>query len=413
MFFGRIIKLVAAIVVAGGVWAVDSARPASASDLSANRPSSNRWPDGQGSPSDIRRRVSEPAQDPVCPECAIRFDTVATFGSLDDADWFPEEPRTMARDGLGRLYLAFPNLGQLLVFDSAGGALPPIGRRGEGPGEYQLPYLVRIARSDSVAVFDYAGQLSLLGPAGELAMRSGPVRLGMVMDLLVTGDGTVVFSSISGFSGGSSGEKPVVGVFSVYDMRESVITRSFESPGATVPAQDDGRFYMGASRHPDRFWATPTGRYEMVEYGVDGTVARRVARDPAWMRVRPPEDGNVPPLSAIRGLTEWDGQLWTVGRSVGDDWVRYFNHEAFERWEGGGAPVDYSTFMRSIVEVVDIDTGRLVTSAYMPGLVLALFPDLHVASYREDEAGVPFITVFRMSLAGRPEEGGLSEHRPR
>ena len=99
-----------------------------------------------------------PDDDPTCPDCTIQFDLVMTVGSLDGPDWLPGEPYSVARDSRGRLYLAFPMQGLLPVFDSAGQPLPPVGRSGEGPGEYQLAHLVRVGRADTLNVSYCRGQ---------------------------------------------------------------------------------------------------------------------------------------------------------------------------------------------------------------------------------------------------------------
>ena len=338
--------------------------------------------------------------EPTCLDCAIRFDLVATLGSLDSADWLPGAPRTMARDSRGRFYLAFPNLGHVLVFDSAGNMLPRVGRSGRGPGEYHLPYLVRIARSDSIVVFDFGRQLSLVNPMGRFEKRSGPVLVD-AMDLLVTGDGTVVFS---GAALSSTANRPN-GVFSVYDADGADIEHSFHSPDGPVGGLRPLRFYLGPSRHSDRFWATPVDRYEMMEYGIDGTLVRRITRSPSWLRIREAINEAVPPFSTIWGLAEENDQIWTVGRGTVDNWSRYWNEDVLKSSEEAGRNlIDQWSLYTSIVEVVDVDTGRLVTYANIPGLVLALFPDLYVASYRENEAGVPFIDIHRMALT-RPRNG--------
>ena len=77
-----------------------------------------------------------------------------------------------------------------------------------------------------------------------------------------------------------------------------------------------------------------------------------------------------------------------------------WNREISRELEAGTRQLDEGRLYRSVVEVVDIETGQLIASARVPGLVVTLLPDQHVVTYREDEAGVPFVDVFRMTLSG-------------
>ena len=125
---------------------------------------------------------------------------------------------------------------------------------------------------------------------------------------------------------------------------------------------------------------------------------------PGWMRRLPSEDGFPAPSANIYGISEADGRLWIVGQHPVEDWTLYWNREINRELEA--REIDEAKLYRSVVEVVETETGRLVSSASVPGLVVTLLPDQHVATYREDEAGVPFLDVFRMTVS-RPG-GGLA-----
>ncbi len=337
--------------------------------------------------------------DCTCPECEVELDHVMTVGSLDGPDWFPEQPRTVARDSRGRLYLAFPMLEHLPVFDAAGQSLPPIGRGGEGPGEYQLPYLVRVDQSDTVLVVDWTHQLSVVTPSGEFVRRSHvPVE---AVDFLVTGEGSVVFSG--GWMGEDDGGRGKV--FHVFNRHSAAVETSFhvrETESGSWPR----RFHLGPAGDPDRFWtvASDGDRYEVMQFATDGTLIRRFERNPAWLRSLPPDGDLQPPPSNVFGLSESNGHLLIIGRHPIDDWTRYWNQEVFgEDGEASPSELQYTRLYRSVVEVVDVETGQLITSGRIPGLVFALLPDLHVAAYREDDGGVPYVDAFRMTVVGTPD----------
>lgn len=331
----------------------------------------------------------------TCPDCVIALDLVTTVGALDGPGWIPGRPRAAARDSRGRLFLTFSRTDHVLVFDSAGRPLPPVGRSGEGPGEYRSAYLVEVGRSDTVMVFDFTQQLSFVAPSGRFVRRSrAPVS---AVDLILTGDGNVVFSATPPAVVGDA----EVTILHVFDPAEQGVARSFH----THRIEDGGfapRFHVAAARDPDRFWTAfrPGDRYEVIQYATDGTATRQFTRSPSWIRPLPSEDGIPAPDANLYGIAEANGRLWIVGRHPAEDWNRYLNREANREVEAGIREIDANRLYRSVVEVVDIETGQLVVSARVPGLVVTLLPDQHVATYREDEAGVPFVDVFRMTLAG-------------
>ena len=330
---------------------------------------------------------------PTCPECVIQLDLVTTIGSLDGPDWIPGRPFSIARDSRGRIHMAYPWEGLVPVFDAEGLPLPPIGRSGEGPGEYQNPYLVRVGRSDTVMVIDASGQLSIVTPSGSYVRRMRvPVQ---AVDFLVTDGSGIVFSEQPGIVRAEATEATIFHVFNPVD---AVVERSFH----TLQVEGGGappRFRLASAREPDRFWAIPGNGYEVTQYTVDGAVTRQFTRNPSWMRRPPSKDGIFSPRPGIHGVLEVEGRLWVAGRHATEDWARYWTREVFgEDREATAEELQYSKVYRSVVEVLDIETGRLITSASVPGLVLALLPDRHVATYREDDAGVPYVDVYRITV---------------
>ena len=75
----------------------------------------------------------------TCPDCVITLDTVATLSGPDLQVSFAPG---VAMDRRGRFLLTTARP-EILVFDSTGTFLRTVGRRGEGPGEYEM--LIHIA----------------------------------------------------------------------------------------------------------------------------------------------------------------------------------------------------------------------------------------------------------------------------
>jgi len=262
--------------------------------------------------------------------------------------------------------------------------------------------LVRVGKSDTVMVLDFNRQLSVVAPSGGFVRRSHvPVS---AADSLVMGDGSVVFSESPPTMPGDT-EATIFHVFNPgQDIAEVSFHRVEIKGGGGAP-----RFYIFSAQESDRFWTASDAddRYEVMLYASDGTLVRRFARDPAWLRPLPTEDYLAPPRAYIADLVVVEDRVWIAGRHPVEEWTRYWNREIFGegRGEVSAREIEFTRLYRSVVDVVDIETVQLVTSARVPGLVLGLLPPLHVATYREDDAGVPYVDVFRMTFDSRPSGG--------
>ncbi|HEX6644944.1 MAG TPA: 6-bladed beta-propeller [Gemmatimonadales bacterium] len=70
----------------------------------------------------------------------------------------------------GRIVIANTGTSELRIFDSTGSHLRTIGRRGNGPGEYQGALALTVVGADSLVVHDGGnGRFTILGDAGEYA----------------------------------------------------------------------------------------------------------------------------------------------------------------------------------------------------------------------------------------------------
>lgn len=103
----------------------------------------------------------------ACGTCRIRITAAGALGEIGDSILLMAMP-IIERDRRGRLYATAPNFrGQeIILFDSAGTIVRPVGRGGDGPGEYRSVWDMQVGPGDSlfvghgltVTVFDSAGQ---------------------------------------------------------------------------------------------------------------------------------------------------------------------------------------------------------------------------------------------------------------
>jgi hypothetical protein len=100
-------------------------------------------------------------------------------GSIDDPATALTAFRSLEVGRDGRIYTLHPEEGRIRVHDRQGIPLPPIGRQGEGPGEFTRPSVMGV-HADSVWVLDFGNyRFSYFDSAGAfLTSKAVPVDLG-------------------------------------------------------------------------------------------------------------------------------------------------------------------------------------------------------------------------------------------
>ncbi len=83
-----------------------------------------------------------------CPSCSIVIDSVVTL----EGAYFVGPSTTLARHATGTFYLVDASDGLLKVYGSDGRFVRQLGRRGAGPGEYEMVRNVLVAPDGSIQV---------------------------------------------------------------------------------------------------------------------------------------------------------------------------------------------------------------------------------------------------------------------
>lgn len=103
----------------------------------------------------------------------------------------------------GDVFASQPSLGEVTVFSRDGSFSGTVGRRGDGPGEFQNPGAVRF-RADTLTVLDFQSGISLFAPDGQFLHRvfftldPPPGRSFPLRPITLLSDGTVgCFSPVS------------------------------------------------------------------------------------------------------------------------------------------------------------------------------------------------------------------------
>ena len=100
--------------------------------------------------------------EPTCGACRITLTTFATLGDTDGPGALANIPYGVRVDGRDRIWLwGGDNAGGPSIYDANGKFLRVSGRRGQGPGEFEMITDVITLPGDSVLVVDYNRRATL------------------------------------------------------------------------------------------------------------------------------------------------------------------------------------------------------------------------------------------------------------
>jgi hypothetical protein len=203
-------------------------------------------------------------------DAGIRLDPIVEIGDRDGQGYIGR-PVTLTQDSQGRIWVVSEESDhRISVFDRSGRFEREVGRRGEGPEEFQNITAVVAVPGDTIVAFDNRNRRRVAITADGVVVRAEPVDI------------------------------------SVYSAQVGADVASWAGDGSV--------------------WLTPAFEYRLERWSATGEPLERWSREAEWMppgqpwRAATPE---VPPTPTIRILTVDDaGRIWT-GITVGEpDWAR-------------------------------------------------------------------------------------------
>lgn len=214
----------------------------------------------------------------------------------------------------GRIYVADDLNWRISVFDGSGRLLRRVGRRGQGPGEFERPWYLAVDRLDSLFVWDGAlARISVFGPDFRF-VRSFDAPGWAVSGFSVRADGTLL---VGAFAPGAAGSIHVLS-------RQGRLLRSF-GPSVDVGGIPAGfvSSLLGGSADESEEGIVYSRRspYELIFFDRAGQRRRSCRGDPRW---------TTPPRSVVRTgsgqqALEWRRFVHSVGAlSLGEGY--YLNH---------------------------------------------------------------------------------------
>lgn len=310
-----------------------------------------------------------------------------------------------SRDSKGRYFHnAIQEPYRIRIYDRSGTLVDSLGTRGGGPGEFEVIYGLLHGPADTLIVFDnVAGRVTRVAPDGSLA---GTGRLGIQSwrgPAIYLGDGRFVFSARI-----ATRERAGYPIH-VANLGGEIVA----SFGTLQPVYRRDQPYLDRrviGRAPNGgVWSAHFSRYRMELWDAQLQLRRTVDRDVDWFEtweeaatLRVPRDQ--PPRPYIRAVQQDSSErLWVVLAVAGDHWAEAVGEDLVTPTGVRTFRVtDPTTYRHTVVEVIDLRTGRLLASTRLAIDFVRFFPDGQILSYREDALGNPYLDVWELTVTNPP-----------
>ena len=311
----------------------------------------------------------------TCADCAIILDTVVTIGGLSGPGLHViDRFSSVAADRRSRFLISSGLGAEISVFDSTGKFLRTVGRRGEGPGEYESIRHIAVGPR-YIHVFDH-GRTMLDHDFAVVRTDRFP---GAIDYSVVRSDDEVVFAA--------DVPTPESVGHQLHVLRPSGELVSYGYDGAVYPSPLATRstWVSPMAGNDDTVWIFPnfTNRLVRWDLGQEPMVGRVFERRVAEFDAD--TSSNEAAMLDDRGLWimwhTWDPE-WTRTAHLGDP----MPSEPPRRWLDGW------------LDLVDPATGRTIARHHQDG-VFRCFAAGYVVAYHETDAGVPFLHILKLRLS--------------
>lgn len=181
-------------------------------------------------------------------------------------------------DSDGNIYILDPQNHRILKFGKDGKLIWKTGRKGQGPGEFQNPYKIRVKNKDTIAVLDEE-QIHFFSQDGKF-LRT--LKIGKwIGDFEFLRDGRIFLSLLPKGQAGYTAE---------YYSEDGKFISKFPAEYFYGPKFSPNLGASGGSAgfvlSDDRLFLCLPDKYEIREYDLNGNLLRKIRRD---LPINPPE----------------------------------------------------------------------------------------------------------------------------
>jgi hypothetical protein len=322
-----------------------------------------------------------------CATCRVEFTPVATLGKRSDPGGIAEA-FALDQDSRGRFFAVSYDF-QVLVYDGRGTLIKTLGRRGPGPGEFNVgmaaQLLPRVGRGDSLFVFQLLTQnVTVFSPDLVYARTMKTAAFNNVRSITALPDGRWLIS------GASRAPASIGRELHIMDSM-GAIKRSFGPEQAMTPSNP---FITIRSSY-----VSPKGT--AIHLGTKDKAYRSETMSMAGDRIASFEITDVPylPKGELVAERRPDGRVFQ--RSIGFGSVELWGVDTVgQLWILGIAPPEVKD-RKARLEIVDPRTGTTRSSQIVPTDYLLLPRGNRAYSRSVADDGFTSYTVYSYRFAGR------------
>jgi hypothetical protein len=310
-----------------------------------------------------------------------------------------DESHYVARDSSGHVIVVRSSGHQ--VYDRNGAFLQIIGRAGSGPLEFALAGPMAIDAVGNIHFFDPALNRETVVDRNFRLLRETTLALGVVYDAVAVGDGRTRFVN-------SVSMDPVKIGHTVHRIDGDSVVASFGEPNDSAYSPASVALQRQLAMHPSGHLVSVRRFEYVIEVFSPGGERRLLARRKG---VWPQTAGDPAPVA--RGTTlngyvqdvEVDslGHVWVLSMEPRSDWERYAKDAVLPNGMKVLMPTpDAPPWWRSRLEVLDLDTGRVLASRVFEQQLWGFLGASQLYGYEYTSQGEPQLVIYGASISLPP-----------
>lgn len=349
-------------------------------------------------PANVRAQVeAERIVDGGCETCRIQLDFVVRLGDQEGSGGIGMTAGIVQNSNGDWIVTHQFEPSTVQVYDSTGRFLRRMGRSGAGPGEFRSAGKLILQPGDSLSVFDAAlARVVRFSPDGKY-VRDDRLPIQSIRQVKYVDPEHYIIN-------GDLRTQQKIGLPLHLVTSDGRIVRSF---GSTDPVARRDRPTLHSRMISDptggSLWLANTKRYVLEKWTVSGELEARLERTVTWFE---PHDRSAvisedtPPPPLIRDIMEdEDGIVWVVVRVADARWKEaVYYRGAVQNTLSVYTVADPARYHDSIIEAIDVRSGRVLATARFDGSVHAFVDRGRFAVYTLDAKGVPYMDIYSMSI---------------